>query len=321
MQAVAKRYKEKLELYCDNIDPYVLHLIKSLQPSNDESFHFSLNLDPSNCSRDPQDLPDITTHHIVSYLMLTKCPYTGEKKGEKTIELDNGTVLQICVQKLDAISIVLGEILLETGEYLKPWFVCFPCGYVLCAHCTLCHYDETCKHVGLLLYSVNKVKVNEGMLDSNVSATNQIDTIDLTDGEQIDKPSRLYVCGICSDQFENKEDFKEHCNVMHQLHQIVPVEPQTVRRKRKNRNEDNSYVCASNSQIQIVNAESIEMYHDNEMSSAPEFVDAEHLICDEANVEYGPIVIFNQNEMIGDNTNVVNLDQNSELIVIEDEDD
>lgn len=59
---------------------------------------------------DPQDLPDITTHHILSYLMLTKCPYTGQKKAQKTIQLDNGTVLQICVQKFDAISIVLGEV-------------------------------------------------------------------------------------------------------------------------------------------------------------------------------------------------------------------
>lgn len=195
--------------------------------------------------------------------------------------------------------------------------MCFPCGYVLCAHCTLC-LDETCSHVGLLLYSVNKVKVNEGMLDTSVSSTSQIDTIDLTDAEQVERPSRLYVCGICGDQFENKEDFKEHCNVMHQL---VPAEPQTVRRKRKNRSDDNTFVCASNSQIQIVNAESIGIYNDNEMSAPPEFVDAEHIICDESNVEYGPIVIFNQNQLISNSENVVNVDQNSELIVIEDEDD
>lgn len=84
--------------------------------------------------------------------------------------------------------------------------MCFPCGYLLCAHCTLCQIDETCEHIELLLYSVNKVKVNEGMLDvSNSSSANQIDTIDLTDAEQVEKPSRLYVCGICGDQFENKE--------------------------------------------------------------------------------------------------------------------
>ncbi|KAG4078064.1 hypothetical protein HA402_002115 [Bradysia odoriphaga] len=297
LPAVTKRYKEKLELYCDNIDP--------------------LNLDTSNCSRAPEDLPDITTHHILSYLMLTKCPYTGEKKAPKPIQMENGTLLQICVQKFEAISIVLGEIILESGEYLKPWFVCFPCGYVLCAHCTSCQVDETCEHIELLLYSVNKVKVNEGMLDSSVSSTNQIDTIDLTDADQVDRPSRLYVCGICSDQFENKEDFKEHCTVMHQL---IPAEPQTVRRKRKTtRNDD--VVCASNSQIQIVNADTLGMYHHDgsEMSVPPEFVDVEHLLCDES-VQYGPIVIY-QNELIDDGTNVVDVDPSSELIVIEDEDD
>lgn len=199
---------------------------------------------------------------------------------------------------------------------MKPWFVCFPCGYVLCAHCTLCTYDETCQHVELLLYSVNKVKVNEGMLDSSVSSTNQIDTIDLTDAEQADKPSRLYVCGICGDQFQNKEDFKEHCTSMHQL---IPAEPQTVRRKRKSRTLDNAFVSASNSQIQIVHAESLGMYHDTEMSAPPEFVDAEHFICDDGHVQYGPIVIFNQNELISDG--VANVDQNADLIVIEDEDE
>lgn len=61
--------------------------------------------------KDPQDLPDITSHHILSYLMLTKCPYTGEKRSQKTISLENGTVLQICVQKFDDISIVLGEVI------------------------------------------------------------------------------------------------------------------------------------------------------------------------------------------------------------------
>ncbi len=187
---------------------------------------------------------------------------------------------------------------------------------MLCAHCTLCQIDETCEHVELLLYSVNKVKVNEGMLDSNVSTTNQNDTIDLTNAEKVDRPSRLYVCGICGDQFLNKEDFKEHCTVMHQL---IPAEPQTVRRKRKNRSDDNPFVCSSNSQIQIVNAESLGMYHhsDNDMSAPPEFVDVEHLLYDES-VQYGPIVIFNQNEMIGDGTSV-NVDPNSELIVIEDD--
>lgn len=211
------------------------------------------------------------------------------------------------------------QIILEGGEYLKPWFVCFPCGYILCAHCTLCQIDETCEHVELLLYSVNKVKVNEGMLDSNVSSSNQmhrntVDTIDLTDAEQVDKPSRLYVCGICAGQFENKDDFKEHCTEMHQL---IPAEPQTVRRKRKSRNDDSAYVCASNSQIQIVNAESFGMYQHDGETAPPEFVDVEHLLCDEA-VQYGPIVIFNQNEIIDDGTNV-NVDSNSELIVIEDD--
>lgn len=57
-----------------------------------------------------EDLPDITTHHILSYLMLTKCPYTGEKKKQKSIQMENGTLLQICVQKFEAISIVLGEV-------------------------------------------------------------------------------------------------------------------------------------------------------------------------------------------------------------------
>lgn len=151
-----------------------------------------------------------------------------------------------------------------------------------------------------------------------MSSANHIDTIDLTDAEQVDQPSRLYVCGICGDQFENKEDFKEHCTVMHQL---VPAEPQTVRRKRKMRNDDNSFVCASNSQIQIVNAESLGMlYHDSDMSAPPEFVDAEHILCDDSHVEYGPIVIY-QNELIDEGTSVVNVEQSSELIVIEDEDD
>lgn len=215
----------------------------------------------------------------------------------------------------------MAQLVLESGEYLKPWFVSFPCGYVLGAHCTLCHIDETCMHIELLLYSVNKVKVSEGMLDSSTSSTHQIDTIDLTDAEQqVDRPLRLYVCGICGDQFVDKEDFKEHCTVMHQL---VPAEPQTVRRKRKNRDDNSAFVCASNSQIQIVNAESLGMYqHDSDVSVAPpEFVDVEHLLCDES-MQYGPIVILNQDDIIADDDDdgtSVNVEPSSELIVIEDD--
>lgn len=214
------------------------------------------------------------------------------------------------------------QILLEGGAYLKPWFVCFPCGYVLCAHCTLCPMDETCSHVALLLYSVNKVKLNEGMQDSGVvvSSTNQADTVDLTEtAEQAEKPSRLYVCGICGEQFENsKEDFKEHCNVIHQL---VPAEPQTVRRKRKTRTENTTFVSSS-AQIQIVNADSIEVYNGSELAAAPEYVDAEHFICDESNVE-GPIIIFNPTEFVSESEieSDANVDQNVELIIIEDEDE
>lgn len=104
------------------------------------------------------------------------------------------------------------------------------------------------------------------------------------------------------------------------MHQLIPAEPQTVRRKRKTtRNDD--VVCAANSQIQIVNSDTLGVYHhdSSEMSTAPEFVDVEQLLCDDS-VRYRPIVIY-QNELIDDGTNVVNVDPSSELIVIEDEDD
>lgn len=92
---IANRYKEKLTLYCDNIDPY------------------SINVSME-CSQSIEDLPNITTHQIYSYLMLSKCPYSGMQNSNDSIDYSDqskvGTVLQFFVKKLDDISIVLGEV-------------------------------------------------------------------------------------------------------------------------------------------------------------------------------------------------------------------
>lgn len=90
---IIARYNEKLKLYCDNIDPY--------------------SLDVSECSEAIADLPNITTHQIYSYLMLSKCPYSG-KHGERPLDYQNSTetgqVTKIYTKNFDDITIVLGEV-------------------------------------------------------------------------------------------------------------------------------------------------------------------------------------------------------------------
>lgn len=95
---IAIRYQEKLQLFCDNIDPY--------------------SIDQSQCSTSVDDLPNITGHQIRSYLMLSKCPYSGRAMGDKSATLmadytdpqRSGYVSRICVKNLDDIAIVLGEV-------------------------------------------------------------------------------------------------------------------------------------------------------------------------------------------------------------------
>lgn len=90
---ISARYKEKIKLYCDNIDPYCLNLAE--------------------CSENVKDLPNITEHQIHSYLLLSKCPYTG-LAGNRKLDYEDpsktGCVMKIGVKKLEDISIVLGEV-------------------------------------------------------------------------------------------------------------------------------------------------------------------------------------------------------------------
>lgn len=154
---IAQRYQEKLQLFCDNVDPY--------------------SLDPTNCSVDVADLPNVTAHSIRSYLLLSKCPYSGRKgdrrqqerhNAERNAEIEKGGwTVRTFVKNLDGIAIVLGELQInETGEFLNPWFVSFPHGYVLCAHCTCAAgTNETCAHIGGLLQRVQQLKDQEAEVE------------------------------------------------------------------------------------------------------------------------------------------------------------
>lgn len=110
---IAIRYQEKLQLFCDNIDPY--------------------SIDQSECSTDVEDMPNITGHQIRSYLMLSKCPYSGRAMGDKseTLMADytnpqrSGYVSKICVKNLDDIAIVLGEVNMIVLNYI----ICYKGNY------------------------------------------------------------------------------------------------------------------------------------------------------------------------------------------------
>lgn len=139
---IAQRYHEKLQLFCDNVDPY--------------------SLDPTHCSTVVGDLPNVNVDSIRSYLRLSRCPYSGEA-ATPAADRDpqqSGWMVRTFVKNLDGIAIVLGELqILDTGEFLNPWFVAFPHGYVLCAHCTCSGgSNETCAHIGGLLKRVQQLK-------------------------------------------------------------------------------------------------------------------------------------------------------------------
>lgn len=61
--------------------------------------------------------------------------------------------------------------LLLPGELLNPWFVAFPDGYVLCAHCTCsAGTNETCGHISGLLRNVLTLKAMQADRESAADA-------------------------------------------------------------------------------------------------------------------------------------------------------
>lgn len=109
---IAQRYHEKLQLFCDNVDPY--------------------GLDTAHCSTAVADMPNVSAASISSYLKLSKCPYSGRAAthagagagdsgggGNEPPEPENCRV-RTYVKSLDGIAIVLGEMqILDSGERLR----------------------------------------------------------------------------------------------------------------------------------------------------------------------------------------------------------
>lgn len=92
---IADRYRNKLQLYCNNLDPYTLEV--------------------SLLSTDIKDLPNINEDQIFSYLRLSKCPYSGtpmmlDDSVDYTDEAKVGVVKSLKIKKLEDITIVLGEV-------------------------------------------------------------------------------------------------------------------------------------------------------------------------------------------------------------------
>ena len=137
---------------------------------------------------------------------------------------------------------------MDTGEFLNPWFVSFPYGYVLCAHCTCAlGSNEMCIHIGGLLHKVHLLKVETGMRDPSSQLVKQCNENDRNQKAEISlqkdeddenttvitfedqlplslftsqkqrKRIKLFVCGICSCQFRDKRKFKYHCHTKHAL--------------------------------------------------------------------------------------------------------
>lgn len=199
---IAQRYHEKLQLFCDNVDPY--------------------GLDTTHCSTDVVDMPNVSAASIHSYLKLSKCPYSGRAGTTTTsddagglgrsggidapLDPDNYTV-RVFVKSLDGIAIVLGEMqILDSGELLNPWFVAFPDGYVLCAHCTCAAgTNETCGHIGALLRNVMDLKAMQAEREAVTS-----DAADGEDGELVDDggndDSQLVAARVVKVKMEPAED-------------------------------------------------------------------------------------------------------------------
>lgn len=70
-----------------------------------------------------------------------------------------------------------------------------------------------CIHIGGLLHKVHLLKVAENYLTDSISNGES-----LTPAQKRKRlQQKLYVCGICSSQFSNKNRFKQHCQRKHAL--------------------------------------------------------------------------------------------------------
>lgn len=138
----------------------------------------------------------------------------------------------------------------ESGEYLNPWFVSFPYGYVLCAHCTCIEPvrggptcmgeggNEMCLHIGGLLHQVHRLKLKAEHENINTTTTIAHDSnYTYSGGASMAKEHRM---GLrCVDNIDDMDNRHNNVDDETTVREVRTLSPTPFKRKKRVK----LYVC------------------------------------------------------------------------------